>query len=53
VPFVTEAGGGGVPLENIFDNPGNPENQDVESGVEEAEAGAEADAGGVEVEEAA
>jgi hypothetical protein len=50
VPFVTEAGGVTGPVglglgENI------PENQDVESGVEEAEA--EADAGGVEVEEAA
>jgi hypothetical protein len=52
VPFVTEAGGVTGPVglglgENI------PENQDVESGVEEAEAEAEADAGGVEVGEAA
>jgi hypothetical protein len=50
VPFVTEAGGVTGPVglglgENI------PENQDVESGGVEAEA--EADAGGVEVEEAA
>jgi len=52
-PCVTEAGGGGVPLENIFDNPGNPENQDVEAGGVEAEAEAEAEAGGVEAEEAA